>query len=137
MLPPEFSFEATFGVKLVSVIFAFIASLLGLSVTTPGTITGRVAFTAIVGGILCGSLAPEAVRYFMTDHGAAMPMVINNGIAVIFGVGGMFIITGISTVWKDFGTNPWGLIDRLRGLNITMRPPKDDKPAGPNDQEAK
>lgn len=109
--PVENGFEATFGVKLVSLVFAFLGAALGITYTPE--MTKRLAFAALLSGMLCGSFGPEVVNYFL-----ATPLrpVLNNAIAVIFGIGGMFIIPGLMTFWRGFGTDPWGWLDKLRGI---------------------
>lgn len=103
-------FETMTGVKVVSLVFAFIGAALGISYTPE--ITKRLAVAALIAGVTCGALGPEAVSYFW---GKPLPLVVNNALAVVFGVGGMFIVPGIIRVWQAFRDDPFGWFDRFRG----------------------
>lgn len=103
-------FEALTGVKVVSLVFAFIGAALGIGYTPE--ITKRMAVAALIAGVTCGALGPEAVAYF---YGKPIPLIVNNALAVVFGIGGMFIVPGLIRFWQDFRDNPLGFLDRFRG----------------------
>ena len=105
------TFETITGVKVVALVFGFIGAALGISYTPE--ITKRTAFAALIAGVVCGALGPEGVQALFANP---LPMVIKNVVALICGLGGMFIVPGLLIAWKGFATDPWAFIDRLRGL---------------------
>lgn len=98
------------GVKVVSLVFAFVGAALGIGYTPE--ITKRAAFAALVAGVTCGALGPEAVAWAL---GKPLPLIANNALAVVFGIGGMFIVPGVIRVWAQFRDDPFGWLDRFRG----------------------
>ena len=105
------TFEAVSGVKVVALVFGFIGAALGITYTPE--MTRRTAFAAMIAGVVCGGLGPEAVQALFT---APLPMTVKNLIALVFGIGGMFIVPGFIAIWQGFAKDPWGFIDRIRGL---------------------
>lgn len=103
-------FEAMSGIKIVSLVFAFIGAALGISYTPE--MTKRTAFAALLSGVVCGALGPELIAW---GFGWKVPLLINNIFSFICGIGGMFIVPGILMAWRGFATDPWAFIDRLRG----------------------
>ena len=103
-------FESLSGVKVVSLVFAFIGAALGISYTPD--MTKRTAFAALIAGIVCGALGPELIAWAFNWK---LPVLINNIFALLCGVGGMFIIPGVIVAWRGFATDPWAFVDRLRG----------------------
>ena len=103
-------FEAATGVKLVSLVFAFVGAALGISYAPQ--LTKRTATAALIAGLTFGAFGPELVSWL---YGKPLPLVINNVTAVIFGIGGMFIVPGIIFAWREFSENPWAILDKLRG----------------------
>ena len=110
------TFEAASGVKVVALVFGFIGAALGI-VYTP-EMTRRTAFAALIAGIVCGGLGPELLQSFIV---APLPTIIKNVVALVCGIGGMFIVPGVLSISQGFAKDPWGFIDRIRGL----RGPKD------------
>lgn len=113
-------FETLSGVKVVSLVFAAIGAALGISYTPD--MSKRTAFAALVSGIVCGALGPELLAW---GFGWKLPILINNVFALICGIGGMYIIPGLILAWREFATNPWAFLDRLRGI---AKPADKDKP---------
>lgn len=105
-------FETLSGVKVVSLVFAFIGAALGISYTPD--MTKRTAFAALIAGIVCGALGPELIAW---SFNWKLPIIINNIFALLCGVGGMFIVPGVIVAWQGFANNPWTFIDRLRGVS--------------------
>lgn len=103
------AFEAISGVKVVALVFGFIGAALGISYTPE--MTKRTAFAAMIAGIVCGGLGPEVASAMW----GTMPAVMKNVIALVCGIGGMFIVPGFIAIWKGFAADPWGFIDRIRG----------------------
>lgn len=116
----ENTFETVSGVKIVSLVFAFIGAALGITYTPE--LTKRMALAAMIAGVVTGGLGPEVIAWAFNLQ---MPRFMNNIAALICGVGGMFIFPGLLTVWKGFASDPWGFVDRLRGIK---KP--DDKTGG-------
>lgn len=106
------TFETMSGVKVVALVFGCIGALLGISYSPP--MTKQTAFAAIIAGIVCGGLGPQLLAW---AFGWKLPTVADNALAFICGVGGMFIIPGIITAWRGFAADPWGFVDRLRGIS--------------------
>jgi len=104
-------FETMSGVKIVSLVFAFIGAALGISYTPD--MTKRTAFAALIAGIVCGALGPELIAW---GFNWKLPILINNIFALICGIGGMFIIPGLIVAWRGFAADPWAFVDRLRGV---------------------
>lgn len=98
------------GIKVVSLVFAFIGAALGISYTPE--MTKRTAFAALIAGVVCGALGPELIAWGFSWK---LPILINNIFALICGVGGMFIIPGLLTLWRGFAADPWAFFDRFRG----------------------
>lgn len=99
------------GVKVVALVFGFIGAALGITYTPE--MTRRTAFAAMIAGIVCGGLGPELVQAVFASP---MPMIIKNVIALVCGIGGMFIVPGFIAIWQGFAKDPWSFIDRIRGL---------------------
>lgn len=103
-------FEAMTGVKVVSLVFAFVGAALGISYTPE--ISKRSAMAALIAGVTCGALGPEAVAWGFSKP---LPLIANNALAVVFGIGGMFIVPGVIRLWTGFRDDPFGWLDRWRG----------------------
>lgn len=112
------SFETVSGVKVVALVFGFIGAALGISYTPQ--ITKKAAVAALASGIVCGGLGPSLLAWAFNWH---LPATADNALAFVCGVGGMFIIPGLIAAWQGFAHDPWGFIDRLRGIAK-----RDDKP---------
>ena len=104
------AFETFSGIKIVSLVFAFIGAALGISYTPE--LTPRTAFAAMIAGIIFGAVGPELLVWGFGWH---LPIIVNNVFALLFGIGGMFIVPGVIVAWKGFAVDPWGFVDRLRG----------------------
>ena len=103
--------ELVSGIKVVSLVCAFIGGALGISYTPE--ITTRMAFGAMVAAIVCGGAAPATVAWVFNIQ---PPPVVNYVIAVVFGIGGMVIVPGIITAWKAIAADPWGFVDRVMSV---------------------
>lgn len=96
-----------YGIQLVSLVLGAAGAVLGISYTPK--MTKREMFAAMIAGLACAALFPQlAAHYF------ALPAVLNNVLAFIFGIGGMFIVPGVLALWRGFANDPWAFIDRLR-----------------------
>ena len=97
------------GVKVSALIFGAIGAALGIAYTPQ--MTRREMFAALLAGLVCAAILPELVQQYVT-----LAPVIANGVAFIFGIGGMFLVPGILAMWRGFRDDPWSFIDRLRGM---------------------
>lgn len=109
------------GLSISVLFFAILGGALGIAYSPPMT-RGQV-LAALGSAILFGGLGPEVVGSFWT-----LPPVLENACAALFGIGGMFIVPGLIVAWREFSSNPWGFIDRLRG--VAKPPGKDNTPGG-------
>lgn len=106
----DFSFQ---GFELIAAVLGFIGAALGISYSPP--MTKKEMFAALLAGVSCAVLGPA-----LASQVYALPPIVNNALAFIFGIGGMFIVPGLLGLWRGFSVDPWAFIDRLRG--------KGDKP---------
>lgn len=105
------------GIKIASLVFGLVGAALGISYTPE--MTKRQMAAAVLAGITCAGLCPQIVEQWY--H---LSPIANNLLAFVFGIGGMFIIPGLLTLWRGFSQDPWAWLDRLRGNS----PPPGDKP---------
>lgn len=103
------AFEAFAGVKIVSLVFACIGAALGITYTKE--MTKRTALAAMLAGICSGGLGPEFISWSLA---IPLPAVVNNVLALVCGIGGMFIVPGILKIWQGFSDDPWQFFDRFR-----------------------
>lgn len=67
--------------------------------------------------------------YFSTEVKAVkVPVVVENVLAATFGIGGVYIIPGITWAWKSVRDNPWGFFAWIRSGGRT--PPPGPPPSG-------
>lgn len=104
------------GFDLLTIVFGGIGALLGITYSPPMTKKEMVA--ALIAGFACAALGPELVAQFIT-----LPAKVNNALGFLFGLGGMFIVPGLLALWRGFAVDPWGFIDRIRGI----KKPEGDK----------
>lgn len=117
------TFETLSGIKVVSLVFAFIGAALGISYTPE--MTKRTALAALMAGVVCGALGPELIAW---GFNWKLPILINNIFALLCGVGGMFIVPGVLKAWRGFADDPWAFVDRLRGMAKPADKTGGDKP---------
>lgn len=96
------------GFELIASVLGFIGAALGISYSPP--MTKKEMFAALLAGLVCGVLGPQLVSQLYQ-----VPPIVNNALAFIFGLGGMFIIPGLLAMWRGFAVDPWSFIDRIRG----------------------
>lgn len=97
------------GYELISAVLGFIGAALGISYSEP--MSKKQMFAALMAGIACGVFLPLLVSSLY-----ALPKVVNNALCLLFGMGGMFIVPAVLSVWRGFAADPWGVFDRLRGM---------------------
>lgn len=105
------SFETFTGVKLVALVCGFVGGALGV-IYTP-QITPRMAVGACIAAVVCGGFAPAALEWGFNTR---FPTVVTGIIGVVFGVGGMFIVPGLITAWKEFSADPAAFIKKWREI---------------------
>lgn len=93
---------------MIASVLGFIGAALGISYSPP--MTKKEMFAALLAGLVCGVLGPQLVSQLYQ-----VPPIVNNALAFIFGLGGMFIIPGLLAMWRGFAVDPWSFIDRIRG----------------------
>lgn len=105
------AFEALSGVKVVTLVCALIGGALGISYTP--NITPRIAISALFAAIVCGGFGPGLLEWGFNWR---LPSVVSNMIAVIFGIGGIFIVPGIIAAWQDLIRDPVAFVGKLRSV---------------------
>ena len=96
------------GFELITAVLGFIGAALGISYSPP--MTKKEMFAALLAGVVCAVLGPSLVMQVYT-----LPPIVNNALAFIFGIGGMFIVPGLLALWRGFASDPWAWLDKLRG----------------------
>ncbi len=119
------------GIQLIWVILGFIGAALGISSMPP--MSKRQLVAALAAGVVCAALIPqvsaELLAWLRSTPTVPLPSGVNNVLAFFFGIGGMFIIPGAIVFWRSFQTNPFFIIDWVRGKG----PPPPAPPAGPGE----
>lgn len=105
------TFEALFGVKLVALVFGFIGAALGVRYSPP--MTKADALTALVAGVVCAGFGPPLLTTWLGWH---MPLIVDNAIAFVCGIVGMFVVPGILNIGRAFVADPLGMIAKARAL---------------------
>lgn len=119
------------GVQVFWIVLGFLGAALGVS--SMPTMSKKQMFTAVVSGLVCSALAPQwAAHYYARIFSEPIPAFMNNTVAFVFGVGGMFIVPGLIVGWQRFKENPFVFIDYLRGKG----PPPAAPAAPPKQSEA-
>ena len=104
-------FESVFGVKPVALVFGFIGAALGVRYSPP--MTKGDAITALVAGVVCAGFGPPLLTAWFTWH---MPLIVDNAIAFVCGICGMFVVPGILNVGRAFVADPVGMIAKARQI---------------------
>lgn len=105
------TFEALAGVKVVTLVCAFIGAALGISYRPQ--VTPRVAIAALVSGVVFGGYAPSLIEFAFN---LKMPITISHMAAVVCGIGGIFVVPGIIAIWQSFFADPFAFLDKVRAL---------------------
>ena len=96
------------GFELITAVLGFVGAALGISYSPP--MTKKEMFAALLAGVVCAVLGPSLVMQVY-----AVPSIVNNALAFVFGIGGMFIVPGLLSLWRGFANDPWAWLDKLRG----------------------
>lgn len=105
------TFEALAGVKVVTLVCAFIGAALGISYRPQ--ITPRVAIAALVSGVFFGGFSPSLIEFAFAIK---MPITVSNMTAAVCAIGGIFVVPGIISLWKSFFADPFAFLDKVRAL---------------------
>lgn len=102
------------GINLVWLIMGLVGACLGVSYMPP--MSKKQLAGAMASGVVFAALAPQwAGHYYLKWMGEPIAHFMNNTVAFVFGIGGMFIVPCIIVFWTDFRDNPWGFIEWIRG----------------------
>lgn len=116
------------GINLLWIVLGFIGAALGVSYMPP--MNKKQLAGAMLSGLVCAALAPQwAGHYYAKIIGEPTPAFMNNTVAFLFGIGGMFIVPAVLVFWTGFRDNPLGFIDWIRGRGPAPRrtpPPADE-----------
>jgi hypothetical protein len=118
----KFSWE---GIQLMWVVLGFIGAALGISRMPP--MTKRDLFFSLFSGVVCAAFAPQwTAHFYRQSFGADIPVFMNNTVAFVLGIGGMFIVPGLIVFWQGFSKDPWGavmkIVDVVRGRRPSPPP---------------
>lgn len=106
------SFE---GIRLITIILGFVGAALGISYTRQ--MSKRDQWAALLSGVAMCMLIPQASSDWWHSHyNEEMSPAINNIVAFLSGLFGMFIVPGLLVIGEKFKTNPWWVIDWVRGF---------------------
>lgn len=97
------------GIKVVSLVFGFIGAALGVRYSP--TMSKADALTALVAGVVCSGFGPPLLSAWFGWH---MPPVVDNAIAFVSGIFGMFVVPGILNVGRSFVADPIAFITKAR-----------------------
>lgn len=120
------------GISLVSVVLGFVGAALGVSYMPP--MNKKQLLAALVAGVTCAALAPgatsEAIAWWRSTPAAPvlavpLPAALNNVLAFVSGIGGMFLVPGLIVAFQSFKKNPFAVVDWARGRGAPPTPPSD------------
>lgn len=123
--------EATWGgMKLLNLILGTAAA--GASLFLRPQVNGRLLGATISCGILCAVAGTPFLAWMFTAYfEKPFPGPLENVLAVVMGVGGVYIIPGLQSVSEAFRANPLGFVDWIRGRGAPPMPPPSDKGGQP------
>lgn len=112
------------GVTFASMIIGFIGAVLGISYVPE--MSKKQMFAALLAGLCCAAfMTPVAAHWYSLYFGPTVPQFLENGIAFLLGISGMYIVPGFLSLSRSFRDNPFGFLDRLRGrASVPDVPPK-------------
>lgn len=108
------------GISLLTLLFGFVGACLGISYMPP--MTKREQIFALLSGLACSALGPALLGWWLDR---AIPVPVSSGIGFLLGILGMFIIPGVIIFGQSFRSNPFFVIDWLRGRGAP--PPTEGK----------
>ncbi len=110
---------AAAGIKVVWLVFGFFGAALGVRYSPP--MTKADALTALVAGVVCAGFGPPLLTTWFSWH---MPPIVDNAIAFVCGICGMFVVPGILNVGRAFVADPVGMIAKARSILAGKGEPK-------------
>ncbi len=102
---------AAAGIKVVWLVFGFIGAALGVRYSP--TMTKADALTALLAGVVCSGFGPPLLTTWFGWH---MPPVVDNAIAFVCGIFGMFVVPGILNMGRAFVADPIAFIAKARAM---------------------
>lgn len=98
------------GISLLTLIFGFIGACLGISYMPP--MSRKEQLFALLAGLSCSALAPALLGWWLARD---VPVPVASAIGFVFGILGMFLVPGVIIFGQSFRSNPFFVIDWLRG----------------------
>lgn len=103
------------GITLFMMVFGVMGAILGVAYSPQ--LTGRQMFAALVAGLACAVIFPQVLAAAGEQVGwkffALAP--VRNGLAFLFGIGGMVIVPGLIAAWHDFWRDPGAFVAKVKG----------------------
>lgn len=100
---------AAAGIKVVWLVFGFIGAALGVRYSPP--MTKADALTALLAGVVCSGFGPPLLNAWIGWH---LPPIVENLIAWVAGICGMFVVPGILNMGRSFAADPLEFIAKAR-----------------------
>lgn len=102
---------AAAGIKVVWLVFGFIGAALGVRYSPP--MSKGDALTALLAGVVCAGFGPPLLTTWFSWH---MPPIVDNAIAFVCGICGMFVVPGILNLGRAFAADPAAFITKARAM---------------------
>lgn len=130
--------DATWGgMKLLHIILGTMGA--GASLFFLPQFNGKALGATVTCGIACAVVGTPALSWIYTEHWsatkAALPVPVDNLLAMALGVAGVYIIPAFQGLSAAFKRNPLGFVDWLRGRGAApgQAPPPEPAPTQPQD----
>jgi len=103
------------GITLFMLVFGVLGAMLGVAYSPQ--LSGRQMVAALLAGLACAMIFPQLLGAVGEEFGWKLLTLapVKNGMAFLFGIGGMVIVPGLIAAWHDFWRDPGGTIQRIRG----------------------
>lgn len=111
--------QATWGgMKLLHLILGTMGA--GASLFFLPQFTGKALGATVTCGIICATVGTPVLAWIFGEYvsktaAAQLPGPVENLLAMALGIAGVYIIPGIQRASNSFKTNPFGVLDWLRG----------------------
>lgn len=99
------------GIKVVWLVFGFIGAALGVRYSPP--MNKGDALTALLAGVVCSGFGPGLLTTWFGWH---MPSIVDNAIAFVCGIFGMFVVPAILNLGRAFVADPFAFIAKARAV---------------------
>lgn len=103
------------GITLFMLVFGVMGAILGVAYSPQ--LTGRQMVIAVIAGLACAMIFPQIAAAVGEQLAWKFLTVapVKNGLAFLFGIGGMVIVPGLLNAWTEFWRDPAAFIQRVRG----------------------